>query len=334
MSTIGRRAFLRGAAAGTTAAGILGAPALLRAQGTVMRLGTVVTPPHPVVDVLNAFKRDVERETGNAITVQIFHSSQLGGEREMAEALRLGSLEACAITLAAVSTWVPQGGVFDLPFIFRSDDHALRVYSGPVGQKLAGVYPAQGFRVLGFTLSGVRNLFSTFPIEKPEDVRGRKMRTLQSPLHLAIWSRMGANPTPIPHPEVYSALQTKVVEIADNTGTNYVNERWFEVAPFYSTTGHIYAISATYASERWFQRQRPEHRDVLLKAMAAQVPIQQRTILDNDAKSLEKAAAAGARIIRIADKKPWSEPLHPILEQWIGGNAAHRELVEAIVATS
>jgi tripartite ATP-independent transporter DctP family solute receptor len=312
------------------------APNLLRAQtqGNVLRIGTVITPPHPVVVVLEEFKKRVEERTDKAINVQIFHTAQLGGEREMAEGMRLGSIEGAAITLAAVSTWVPQGGLFDLPFVFKDDDHALRVYNGATAKRLAEFYPPQGFRVLGFSLSGVRNLFSTYPVAKPEDVRGRKMRTLQSPLHIAIWKTVGANPTPIPHPEVYGALQTKVVDIADNTATNYVNERWYEVAPNYSTTGHIYAIGATFVSERWFQRQKADHQKALVESMAEVVPMQHKLILAQDAESLGKAERAGAKIIRITDKSAWSDPMRPIWNEWAGQHATHKELFDAMAATS
>lgn len=331
---ISRRQAL-GLVAGATAATVT-APAVVKAQGqgAVLRIGTVITPPHPVVAVLEEFKKRVEERTNRGITVQIFHTAQLGGEREMAEGMRLGSIEGAAITLAAVTTWVPQGGVFDLPFVFKDDDHALRVYNGAPAKRLAEFYPPQGFRVLGYTLSGVRNLFSTYPIAKPDDVRGRKMRTLQSPLHIAIWKTVGANPTPIPHPEVYGALQTKVVEIADNTATNYVNERWYEVAPNYSTTGHIYAIGATFVSERWFQRQKPEHQKALADSMADVVPMQHKLILAQDAESLGKAEKAGAKIIRITDRAAWSEPMRPIWNEWAGQHATHKELFDAMMATS
>ncbi|MBL8698445.1 MAG: TRAP transporter substrate-binding protein [Alphaproteobacteria bacterium] len=307
-------------------------PATGQAQST-LRIGTVVTAPHPAVTLMDDFKRQVEQRTGGAINVQLYPNSQLGGEREMAEALKLGSLEGSLNTATVFSTWVPIASVFDMPFVFRDDAHAWAVYSGAVGDRVAAAFPAQGFRVLGFTLAGVRNVFATVPINRPEDVRGRKMRTLQSPLHLQIWSSMGANPTPIPHPEVYNALQTKIVEIADNTATNYVNERWYEVAPHYSTTGHIYAISGLFLSERWYQRQKPEHQSVLKEATQVFARALHKAVVDGDAESLGKAAALGAKVIRIDDKSAWSTPMRPIWDAWIGNDAERRDLIQAITST-
>jgi tripartite ATP-independent transporter DctP family solute receptor len=302
------------------------------AQNT-LRIGTVVSAPHPIISLMEDFKKKVDQGTGNAIVVQFYPNSQLGGEREMAEAMRIGSLEGSLNTLTVFSTWVPNASVFDMPFIFRDDDHAWAAYSGAPGQRLAEAFPPQGFRVLGFFLAGVRNVFATFPVLKPEDVKGHKMRTLQSPLHLQIWSTVGANPTPIPHPEVYNALQTKVVEIADNTATNYLNEKWYEVAPHYSTTGHIYAIGGLFLSERWYQRQKPEHQKVMAEATAAMSKALHKAIIDSDAASLDKAAAAGAKIHRIADKAAWAAPMRPIWDQWIGQDAQRRELIQSITAT-
>lgn len=318
---------------GALAAGSACALAFAAEAQTTLRIGTVVTAPHPAVALMDDFKKQVEQRTGGAIAVQLYPNSQLGGEREMAEALKLGSLEGSLNTATVFSTWVPVASVFDMPFVFRDDAHAWAVYSGAVGDRVAAAFPAQGFRVLGFTLAGVRNLFATVPINKPEDVRGRKMRTLQSPLHLQIWSSMGANPTPIPHPEVYNALQTRIVDIADNTATNYVNERWYEVAPHYSTTGHIYAISGLFVSERWFQRQKPEHQAVLKDATQAFARALHKAVVDGDAESLNKAAAAGAKVIRIEDKAAWSTPMRPIWDAWIGNDAGRRELIQAITAT-
>ena len=299
----------------------------------VLRVGTVVAAPHPAIALMEDFKKQVEQGTGNGIVVQFYPNAQLGGEREMAEALRIGSLEGSLNTLSVFSTWVPLASVFDMPFIFRDDAHAWAVYSGPVGQRLGEAFPPQGFRVLGYFLAGVRNVFATFPVLKPEDVKGHKFRTLQSPLHLQIWSSMGANPTPIPAPEIYNALQTKIVEIADNTATNYVNEKWYEVAPHYSTTGHIYAIAGMFLSERWYQRQKPEHQSVLVDATAVLSKALHKAIVDSDAESLGKATAAGAKVYRIEDKSAWATPMRPIWDQWIGTDAQRRDLIQAITAT-
>jgi tripartite ATP-independent transporter DctP family solute receptor len=324
-----RRLALAAALVGAT----LALPAAAGAQQQTLRIGTVVAAPHPAIALMDDFKKQVEQRTAGGIVVQFYPAGQLGGEREMAEGHRLGSIEGSLNTLTVFSTWVPLANIFDMPFIFRDEAHAWNVYSGPVGQKIAEAFPAQGFRALAFTLAGVRNVFATFPVSKPEDVRGKKMRTLQSPLHLQIWSSMGANPTPIPHPEVYNALQTKIVEIADNTATNYLNEKWYEVAPHFSTTGHIYAIAGVFLSERWYQRQKPEHRTALAEVSAIFARAMHKAIVDGDAASLGKAAAAGAKIVNVTDKAAWATPMRPIWDQWIGTDAQRRELIDSIVAT-
>jgi TRAP-type C4-dicarboxylate transport system substrate-binding protein len=180
--------------------------------------------------------------------------------------MRIGSLEAASYTLSVFSTWVPLASVFDMPFIFRDDAHAFAAYSGAPGQKLAEAFPAAGLpRARLLPRRGAQRV-RHFPVLKPEDVKWPQMRTLQSPLHLQIWSSMGANPTPIPAPEIYNALQTKVVEIADNTATNYVNEKVVRGrAALLDHRAHLRAIGAMFLSERWFQRQKPEHQKVLFR---------------------------------------------------------------------
>ncbi len=133
------------------------------------------------------------------------------------------------MTSSVLANWVPDVQVLDLPFIFRNEEHAIKA-NALLKSKLGNKFEAQGFHLLGFSVNGARELISTFPIEKPEDVKGKKMRVIQSPIHIDMWKAVGANPVPIPAPEIYTSLQNKVVDYFDNTTTNYYTFRFYEVA--------------------------------------------------------------------------------------------------------
>jgi TRAP-type C4-dicarboxylate transport system substrate-binding protein len=168
-------------------------------------------------------------------------------------------------------------------------------------------------------------------VKTPEDVRGKKMRTLQSPLHLEIWRSVGANPTPIPHPEVYNALQTKVVDLADNTKTNYLNSKWYEVAPYFTVLGHVYAIGGVFVPERWWQRLSPEHRQVIQASFEELIPMQHHLVQYDDEVNLQKAVKLGAKVNIVDDKAAWQKAMTPIWESWAAKTPGGKELVQAVV---
>jgi tripartite ATP-independent transporter DctP family solute receptor len=301
----------------------------------VMKVGTSnAGDNHPIVITTNRWAQLVKERSNGEIEIQLFPNGQLGGEVEMAEALRLGSLEAAANTTTVFSRWIPQTEIFDLPFLFENDDHALRVYSGPPGEKLAELFPSEGFRVLGFAMSGVRQPFGKFPINTPEDVAGKKMRVIQSPLHIAIWSSVGANPTPIPAPEIYNALDSGLVDLADNTKTNYVNQKWNEVAPHFTVLSHVYAIGGMFVSEAWWQKLSPEHQKILSDSYREMVPIIHHLIAYQDELSLQKAEAAGTTTVTVVrDKEPWRKAMVPVWAEWASKVPGGQEMIDEIVAT-
>jgi len=300
----------------------------------VMKVGTSIAGDnHPLVIAIGRWGQLVNERTNGAIEIQLFPSGQLGGEVEMAEALRLGSLEATANTLTIFSRWIPEAELFDLPFLFKNDDHALRVYNGAPGKKLAELFPAQGFRVLALTLAGVRQPFGVAPLVTPDDVKGKKIRVIQSPLHISIWQSVGANPTPVPAPEIYNALQTGLVEFADNTKTNFVNQKWNEVAKNFTVLSHVYAIGGMFVSETWWQKQSPEHRKVLADSWAELVPMVHNLVAYQDQLSLEKAKTTGTIVTIVTDKTPWQKAMLPIWGEWAKKVPAGQGLIDMVTAT-
>jgi TRAP-type transport system periplasmic protein len=300
----------------------------------VVKVGTSIAGDnHPVVITVNRWAQLVKERSRGEIAIQLFPSGQLGGEVEMAEALRLGSLEATANTVTVFSRWIPQAEIFDLPFMFKDDDHALRVYTGAPGEQLAKLFPPHGFRVLGFAIAGVRQPFGAFAVNTPDDVKGKKMRVIQSPLHIAIWKAVGANPTPIPAPEIYNALQTKLVDFADNTKTNYVNQKWSEVAPYFTVLSHVYAIGGMFVSERWWQRLKPEHQKILGDSYQELIPVLHHLIAYQDELSLVQAEKAGTKVTIVRDKEPWRKAMLPIWDEWAAKVPGGKAMIDQILAT-
>lgn len=270
---------------------------------------------HPKHLAAQQFADAVAEGTGGAVEITVFTNSLLGGEAEVAEGMLLGSVQMGILTSSVFTSWVPEVQVLDLPFLFRDDAHAIAanpVLTGLLEEKFAD----QGFRLLGFSINGARQLMSSFPIEKPEDVAGKKMRVIQSPIHVALWDAVGANPVPIPAPEVYNSMQTGVVDFFDNTATNYLTFRFHEVAPYYVNLSHVYAMGSWVASEAWWQTLPPEFQEVVaaaaVEAQAAVAPLQAA----QDEAALTQTAADGATIMEVSDKEAWAALMQPVWDQF------------------
>jgi len=290
-----------------------------------------VPPGHPKTVSFEKFGKTVGERTDGRVEITVFPSSQLGGELETANGMRLGSIEMGSITTSVLASWIPEVQIFDMPFLLRDDAHAEKAMDW-LADRLAPKFADQGFHLLAFTINGARQPMSTFPIRKPEDVVGKKMRVMQSPIHVALWRQMGANPVPIPAPEIYTSLQTKVVDFFDNTPTNYLRSKFYEVAPYYTNLSHIYAIAAWVASERWFNKLSEADQKAVVETAKGTVPEIHKLLTEEDKASLAKTEELGATIIQIDDKAPWQAKMAPIWEEYGKKIPGGEEMIKAISA--
>ncbi|MFP4431750.1 MAG: TRAP transporter substrate-binding protein [Spirochaetaceae bacterium] len=188
------------------------------------------------------FKELVEERSDGRITVEIYHSSALGDDREMMEDLQVGALEMTCPSTAPMVGFVPDFQVYDLPFLFPTAEAAFYTLDSEVGQDLLDQLADQGIIGLAYWDNGFRHLTNSVrEVRLPEDVEGLKLRTMESPLHLAAWRQLGANPTPMAFGELFSAMQQGVVDGQENPfGTIYL-QSFFEVQDYVTDTGHIYS---------------------------------------------------------------------------------------------
>jgi TRAP-type C4-dicarboxylate transport system substrate-binding protein len=182
--------------------------------------------------------------------------------------------------------------------------------------------------VVGFLVNGTRHPMGKFPILKPDDIKGKKIRVIQSPLHIELWKLLGANPTPIAFPEIYNSVQTGVVDALDNAKTTYWISKFYEVAPHITDLGHIYSISAVAFSQTFWKRLTPAQQALVQSAADEGIKMQDKLIADGDEDAVKKAVAAGAKYHKV-DKGPWQRAMAPIYTSWapkVGG----MELIRAV----
>jgi tripartite ATP-independent transporter DctP family solute receptor len=330
------RTNVRWTSAALVLAGFASAITLLSADATaaakfVGRMSIEVQEGHPKQIAMERFAKLVSERTNGEVEIKVFPNSQLGGELETAEGIRIGSIQFGAVTSSILVNWVPEVQVLDLPFIFRSEEHAKKA-NALLKSKLGKKFETQGFHLLGFSVNGARELISTFPIEKPEDVKGKKMRVIQSPIHIDMWKAVGANPVPIPAPEIYTSLQNKVVDYCDNTTTNYATFRFYEVAKNFTKLDHIFAMATWIVDAKWWARLPKADQDAIEKSAGEIQSLIPELLAKTDDAALAKAVEQGAKVFIVKDKAPWQKLMAPIWDQYSAKIPDGKELITAIGA--
>ena len=287
----------------------------------------------PETKIWLKIKEIVDARLPGRFDFRIVQNAALGGEKEVAEGIRLGSVQGSLSTVSALSSWVPESQVLDAPFVFRDAGHVRRVVDGPIGTGLAAKFAAQNFVVGGFINYGARHLLTKEPVTKPSQLVGKRIRVLQSPLHTELWKAFGANPTPIPIPETYNALQTGVVDMMDLTKSAYAGFKLYEVVPYLTETGHIWATGVVYFSASFWKSLKDDESAVLSAAAREGALHFDQLIVEDETLSMGKAAAAGGKTIAMEDRPAWEAGARGVwatLAPKVGG----LDKIEAIVKTS
>jgi TRAP-type transport system periplasmic protein len=227
-------------------------------EGTVepltIRFAHAGSDTHPYAVGIREWQPLLEQASGGAITLQVFGDAQLGGEREAAEGVRLGTIDMTSVAAdGALPSWVPELQALGLPYVIRDRPHAYAILDGPIGQEWEQKLLDQGFVVLTWWELGFRNMTTrNTPINGPEDVRGLKIRVQESPVWLAFINSLGAIPTPIAFNDLYTALQQGVVDGQENPIVTIMAMKFFEVQRHVALTEHVYTSLPVMASKQWW----------------------------------------------------------------------------------
>ncbi len=208
----------------------------------VIRAGIGLNDQHPQYKGLEVMKEYVERESNGRIEMQLFHSSQLGDDIQMMESLQLGSQEITAPSSAPVSSIDKRFMIFDLPFLFPTEEIASDLLDGELGQELLDGLAEHGLIGLAYWENGYRHLTNNVrEVRTPADMEGLKIRTMENQVHLDFFRALGANPTPMPFGELFTAMQQGVVDGQENPVPTIYLQNYPEVQKYTSLTGHVYS---------------------------------------------------------------------------------------------
>jgi tripartite ATP-independent transporter DctP family solute receptor len=298
------------------AALVLGVAATL-AQATEFRSADIHnSDDYPTVVAVKAMGKSLEARSGGKFRIKVFNKGALGSEKETIDQLKIGALEMARVNVSPMNSVCPLTQVPTMPFLFRSVAHMRKALDGAVGEEILKSCEAQGFVGLAFYDSGARSIYAKKPIKTLADAKGLKIRVQQSDLWVALVGAMGANATPMPFGEVYTALKTGLVDAAENNYPSYESTRHFEVAKYYNKTEHSMAPEILLFSKKvWDGLSADEQKQI--RAAAKESVIFMRKLWDErEEKSLALVKAGGAQIIEV-DKASFQAAASPVYAKFL-----------------
>ena len=305
------------AAAACFALAALAAP--LHAQQKMVWKASDVHPlGYPTVEAIQRMGRKLEAQTGGRISIQMFPSMQLGGEKEMIEQAQVGALQIARISVGAMGPVVDDLNVFNLPFVFRDEQHMRKVIDGPIGQDLLeriSASPQSRLIVLGWMDAGTRNVYANKPVAKPADLKGMKIRMMGNPLFVETMNAMGGNGVAMGFNELYAALQTGVVDGAENNPPTLLAQNHYQVSKVYSLTGHLIIPEIFVFSRRTWETLSKDDQ-AMLKTLSREAQFEQRKLWDAYVGEAEgKLKAAGIQFVK-ADKDAFYKATQQVRDKY------------------
>lgn len=320
-----RREFLVHTGALAAGAALLGSPSLARAQQKMVLKASDVHPlGYPTVEAIVRMGKKLEAATGGRLSIQMFPAMQLGGEKEMIEQAQVGALQIARISVGPMGPVVDELNVFNLPFIFRDEAHMRKVIDGPIGEELLAKItssPASRLVALGWMDAGTRNVYAKKPLKTPADFKGQKIRMMGNPIFVDTMNAMGGNGVSMGFSELYSALQTGVVDGAENNPPTLLTHNHHQITKYYSLTGHLIIPEIFVFSRRTWDTLSSEDQG-LIKKVSREAQLEQRQLWDKMVEeSVAKLKAAGVEFVEL-DKKPFYEATKPVREKYGSKHAA------------
>lgn len=288
-------------------------------QGTtVIKLAHVLDKSHPVHKGMEAMGQRLAELSGGRMELLIIPNSPLGSESECLSQVRSGALAMTKVSAASLESFVPEMAVFSLPYLFRNDEHRWKVLAGPIGKELLRAGERVGLHGLCYYDSGSRSFYTVGkPVLSPSDVKGMKIRVMQSPMAMDLIKTLGGAPTPIAWGELYTALQQGMVDGAENNEPSLSTSRHYEVAKYYSLDEHTSIPDVLVMSKQAWDRLSPQQQAWLTEAAEDSVPIERKLWQEQVEQSMAEIKAAGVTVFH-PDKEPFVEAAAPMYAQFEG----------------
>ncbi|RJF92189.1 TRAP transporter substrate-binding protein [Noviherbaspirillum saxi] len=272
---------------------------------------------YPTVQAVTQMGKVLNEQTKGRLGVKVFANSAMGSEKDTVEQVKIGALDMVRINSAVLHAISPAMMVPSLPFLFRSTQHMRDTLDGPIGDQILASLEKEGFVGLAFYDSGSRSFYTTKkPIKAVADMKGMKIRVQQSEMWVAIMQALGANATPMPYAEVYTALKTGLVDGAENNWPSFESSRHYEAAKYYSRTEHSMAPEVLVFSKKVWDGLSKEDQQMIRKAAKESVPHMRKLWDEREAKARQVVTGGGAQINEV-DKAGFSAAMKPVYDRFV-----------------
>jgi tripartite ATP-independent transporter DctP family solute receptor len=308
----------------------VGDPAMAQ-QKLVLKATDVHPLGYPTVEAVVRMGKKLEQATNGRLSIQMYPSMQLGGEKEMIEQAQVGALAMARISVGPMGPLVPELNVFNLPFMFRDDAHMEKVIDGPIGEEMLKKltdHPTANLIGLCWMNAGTRNVYnSKKPIQTVEDLKGLKIRMMGNPVFVDTMNSLGGNGVSMGFDQLINAMQTGVVDGAENNYPTYESGQHYRYAKYYSKTGHLMIPEILVFSKRTWSSLSKEDQELITKLAKEAQQEERKLWYDREKESLKKMVDAGAVVNEVKDKAPFQAAVKPVWDKY---GAQHTALIKRI----
>jgi tripartite ATP-independent transporter DctP family solute receptor len=287
---------------------------------------------YPTVAAVKHMSELLSQRSAGRFKIKVFNKSALGTEKETLDQLKIGALEMNRVNISSLNAICPKSLVPTMPFLFNSVAHMRKVLDGPVGEEILKGCESQGMIGLAFYDSGSRSIYAKKPVRTPADSKGLKIRVQQSELWVAIATAIGANATPMPTSEIYTALKTGLIDAAENNIPSYAGFKHYEAVKVFSLTEHSMAPEVLLMSKLVWDKLPKADQDLFRAAAKESVAFQRQRWDEQEAKDKALVQKAGSQIITDVDKAAFKAAMAPVYARFINTPDLQR-LVKAVQDT-
>jgi tripartite ATP-independent transporter DctP family solute receptor len=277
------------------------------------RVADTQSEDYPTVQALLYMSHLVEERTGGRHRIRVFHSRQLGEEKDTIEQTRVGAIDLNRTNVAPIGSLIPAANVLALPFLFRSFDHLHKVLDHAIGNEILASCQRHGFVGLTFYDSGARSIYNSVrPVRTLADMRGLRIRVQQSELMVDMIKALGAEPIELPYGQVGTGLSTRLIDGAENNWPSYVTTNHYKLAPYYTLTEHTMGPELLVMSPRAWESLSAEDQDIFRDAARKSSAYMRELWNGLEERSRQQARAAGNTIIADFDRAPFEHAMNTI----------------------
>lgn len=290
------------------------------AEAIKLKVGHVEPEDRSTHRALLEFKKEVETETNGEVTIEIHPNGALGGDVQMTESVAMGTLDMALPATSVLVTYSPEFGVLDMPYLFKDTDSAFKAIDGDVGEHFDSILKTVGITNLGYSYNGLRSLTNSVrPINEPDDIKGIKVRVMESPVFIDFFEALGANATPMGFDELFTGLQQKTVEAQENPPSLIYSNKFYEVQEYLSLTEHVNNFLAFIMNTNKFESLTSDQQDIIIKAADNYVELQRQMELDDTYKYVDLLETEGGlKVNEVSDenKQKFRDKLDPMYKKY------------------